>query len=427
MAQRRLEHAGDGGQHAVTSLVAVTGVERFEIVDVDDDERQRLPSPVGHGDLSFQLFLKVGSVVHPGQEVVEDQPLEPDAGGDEHLEVLGHEVCYGQAFAGEMLAVRMAQHQQSAPAGRLVPEAFEHARSVLPEVGIENEPVTLARQGLLLDQRPGQAVPWRGRGPVLSRRHLQRAKRGARRGHQVLQRRFHPLQEVPRCEHAVMGDETPLNGEQTMNLVVAKPGLRRWVQRKGHRARLGNARLERQAEAGPEFPLGIPQPQPLMAVLAGPLHHDQLSPFHEGLHEISRGLLHLSGMALPQDALEQRLFLPGERSGRHDLSQEVLIADRDALQDTNPLRDRAVSPVGTALIFSGFSGEFHSGTSIPLNLARAQGSPALRQRYSFRASRCLDLEICDKRCPGPVPGETETAHATGNGSPMPLTGRRWRW
>src|SRR5581483_7521673 len=61
-AQPLLNRSGDGLQGSIATLVSVGVVDRLEVVQVEQQERERFAVAVGSGDLPLELAAKVPSV-----------------------------------------------------------------------------------------------------------------------------------------------------------------------------------------------------------------------------------------------------------------------------------------------------------------------------------------------------------------------------
>ena len=70
-ADRLRHHAGDGGQHGVTGQVTVGVVDLLEVVDVDEQQRQRLLVPDREADLRVQAIDEVAAVEGRRQAVAQ--------------------------------------------------------------------------------------------------------------------------------------------------------------------------------------------------------------------------------------------------------------------------------------------------------------------------------------------------------------------
>ena len=70
-ADRLRHHAGDGGQHRVTGQVTVGVVDLLEVVDVDEQQRQRLLVPDREADLRVQAIDEVAAVEGRRQTVAQ--------------------------------------------------------------------------------------------------------------------------------------------------------------------------------------------------------------------------------------------------------------------------------------------------------------------------------------------------------------------
>ena len=70
-ADRLRHHAGDGGQHRVAGQVTVGVVDLLEVVDVDEQQRQRLLVPDREADLRVQAIDEVAAVEGRRQTVAQ--------------------------------------------------------------------------------------------------------------------------------------------------------------------------------------------------------------------------------------------------------------------------------------------------------------------------------------------------------------------
>ncbi len=68
-ARSRRAASGDAAQHAVADRVAARVVDRLEVVEVDDDERQPVPVALGARELAVEVGPERVMVEEPGERV----------------------------------------------------------------------------------------------------------------------------------------------------------------------------------------------------------------------------------------------------------------------------------------------------------------------------------------------------------------------
>ena len=83
-AQQGVQARAERRQHAVAGGVAGEVVDRLEVVDVDQRERQRALVPGGAGDLGVEALLEGAVVGEAGQRVGERAALEQPASAEDH-------------------------------------------------------------------------------------------------------------------------------------------------------------------------------------------------------------------------------------------------------------------------------------------------------------------------------------------------------
>ena len=75
-AQLRLDQPGDPAQHLVAGRVAETVVDPLELVDVEEDARQRMLVAARLADFHRAAVLEVAAVLHAGERVGQADPLQ---------------------------------------------------------------------------------------------------------------------------------------------------------------------------------------------------------------------------------------------------------------------------------------------------------------------------------------------------------------
>ncbi len=70
----RRERVADALEHEVAERVPVAVVERLEVIEIEEDERERPPELHAEGDLHGESLVEVGAIVEAGQ-CVDLRPL----------------------------------------------------------------------------------------------------------------------------------------------------------------------------------------------------------------------------------------------------------------------------------------------------------------------------------------------------------------